>query len=444
MKRIICIAFICLLSFNIGLAQTGGSDTLRLSLKQAQELGLKNRYDILARGYDIDIADREVTSKKQAYLPNIKATGNVQYRPQIQSTLIPAGFIGITEPKILALGAKSIGVFGLELNQHIYNPVIAVDVKAARNAEALQKEKIHGDEIEIKKRISLAYLNMGLRELQLQIAHEEEARYFEYFTLANGRYKNGALIENDYLRAKLDYENAQQQTKICEQNYIESQTTLCFQINIDSKTKLKLIDSLAHTDADLLLDTIDSGKNRTEMRQLYLQEENLKIQNQRQRKSVLPVVSFYANYSIQYLNQGFYNELFQSKWWLPYNALGISISLPITGQFTNENNLEKIQLHQLQLKAQEQQLNADIQYQISQSATELINADKNLHTTKENYNLSRQVYENEQQQLALGDLSYDTILNTEATLIKTESNYISAVYQYMVARLNYLLAIGKL
>ena len=48
---------------------------------------------------------------------------------------------------------------------------------------------------------------MLLKKLQSKITSDDEQRYKEYEQVAAGKVKLGTLIENDYLKAKLDYEN---------------------------------------------------------------------------------------------------------------------------------------------------------------------------------------------------------------------------------------------
>ena len=67
---------------------------------------------------------------------------------------------------MLALGAKSISVYGLELNQPLLDAGLGTDIKLARNSAGWEAERNRGKEIEIKQRVSEAYLNVLLRDLQ--------------------------------------------------------------------------------------------------------------------------------------------------------------------------------------------------------------------------------------------------------------------------------------
>ncbi len=445
MKRIICIVFAALGIAVVSKAQPVQTDSLVLSLAQAQELGIKNRYDVKANSYSIDIAQKEVVRSKQAWLPNVNFKGDVRYSPQVQGTFVPAGFAGFTDPVIIALGAKSISVFNFELDQTIYSPATGIDIKIATNEKALQREQNRGKETDIKKRISLAYLNALLRSLQYRIAQQEEIRLLAYLTVANGRYKNGAIIENDYLRARLDYENSRQQVTISKQNYELSLVTLRYQLNVPADTKLKLTDSLGEPDNQNLpvpVPGLNAIQSRTEIRQLQLQQQADNLQMRRQRRMTLPTLSFVGNYAAQHLSQDFNFSYANTDMWSAFNSVGLRLNVPLSAHFTNRNSTQETQLRAFQTEALQQQTTLDINYQVTQSQTDLSNAIQNLQTAKASYDLAQQVYKNQSDQLELGGLSYDQLFNTESSLASSESNYISAVYQCMIAKLNYDIAIG--
>ncbi|MBS1690200.1 MAG: TolC family protein [Bacteroidetes bacterium] len=419
-------------------AQT--ENRLSLSQQDAINIGLKNRYDVQANKYNVELAKNTLVKNKKEWIPDISASGNVRYNTQLQATLIPAGFGGLTEPQLLALGAKDVTIAGLSLNQPIYKPGINTDIKIAANNINLQKEKNIADEIEIKTKISEAYLNVLLKNLQYKIVLADENRYKEYFTMAEAKYKLGALIQNDYLRSKLDYENAQLQTAVAEQNKDIAISQLKYEINLPQETSLVLTDTLGtETEATL---TPGNAANRTEIKQLKLVQADNALQLQKVKLNALPAFSFAANYSQQFLSDRFnYGD---GKWWTPFSYVALTVNIPLTGNIKNHNSIKEYKLRMQQADLTLQQKTTDINNEIDKAATELNNASRNVTTTKNNYDLSNTIYENQKQQYSIGDFQYVNLLDTERSLSTAEQNYIRAVYNYLLAKLNYQKAIGNL
>jgi outer membrane protein len=418
---------------------------LTLTLAQAREVGLRNRFDVKANQYNVIVAELDIKRSQQVWLPDLRATGNVLYNTQLQATLIPAGFGGLNEPSLLALGARSISVFSLELAQPVLDPTRRTDVRIARSALALQQERTRGQEIAIKDQISQAYLNVVLRRLQYRLARREEQRFQDYLTLTEGRFQNGVLIENDLLRARLDVQNAHVQATTSEQNYQLSLLTLRHQLNVPPATALTLTDTLVTAGAALPIAADPAVvDNRTEVRQLQLEQAGNDLQLLRQRQTTRPTLSLVGNYSAQYLNADFNYNYFDRTWWTPFNSVGVQLAVPLTQQFTNRTLAQQASVRRLQTNTRLQQQQLTVRYELEYAAREVNNARQNLQLTRNAYDLSEQVYRNQQQQYALGALQYADLLTTERSLLSTEQNLVNATYSYLAAKLSYEVASGGL
>ena len=408
---------------------------LSVTLQQAMDLSLKNRYDIHANQYNALIAGNDINRHKKEWLPDIEASGDIRYNIQFQATYIPPGFAGSDKPTLLALAPRNVTVFGLDLHQNIINPGIRNDIRIAHNNLALQQEKNRADEIRIKSQVSEAYLNVLLKKLQLKIAVDDENRYQAYFQLSEGKYNQGALIENDYLHAKLDYENAKLLSTTAKQNSDLAADQLKYQMNIPASTELVLSDSLN------VLNASSTGE-RTEIKQLLLQQQDNALQLRKIRQSVLPALSFNANYSQQFLYDDF--NYTKGQWWAPFSYVGLKLSVPISAHFKNKSNIQEYQYKIAQTDWQIKQQTADIENDIRTAQISLNNALLNVETTKRNYELSNIIYKNQQQQFTLGAFEYNSLLDTEKSLATAEQNYIKAVYDCMLAKINLQKATGSL
>ena len=420
------------------------SSKITLTLKEAMNLGVKNRYDMQANQYNIDLAQNDILKSKKAWIPDLEAEGHIQYNTQIQSTLVPGGFLGSSKPQLLAMGAKNASIFGLSLKQPVFEPGINSNIKLAKNKQALTQEKNRQSEIRIKIQIATAYFNVLLKRLQRQIASNEEKRYREYMELAQGKYQQGALIENDYLRAQLNHENAKVQVQTVTQDYNLSLDKLKNEINVPGETQLVLTDSLNDLNSieQNTADTFNQAESRTEIKQLKIEQLGNKLTLEKMHRNALPTLSFVANYSEQFLYDDF--SYFKNQWWKPFSYVGLQLSIPITSNLKNKNNIREERLKIDQTNLELKQTQTDIHFEIQKALTDLDNARQNVQSTKSNYHLSQTIYKNQQQQFALGAFQFSDLLDTEKSLHTAEQNYVQAVYDYLVAKISYEKAIGAL
>ena len=438
MKKVI---YILILSVFCGTI-TAQIDTIKLSLNQAIELGLNNRFDAKSGALNIDMAKNKVVMSKKELLPDILANGKITYNGQVEPTIVSAGLLGFTESQKIALSMKNNTAFSLDLNYAVYKPGLYTDIKIASNNLDMEKEKNNKSNNDIKVEIAEAYDNVLLKYLQFEIARRNENRYKEYYNLASGKYSNGALLESDMQLAELDYKNAKANSEKQRQNYLLSIQNLKCRINVPLQSVIIFTDSLKSSfETNIGVNPTNNAIiNRSEIKQLRIQQLGYKLQLKKAKQNYLPTLSLFANYTQFFQNEGFnYSDNF---FWSPISYVGAKLSIPISGSFKNINQVKEFNLKLAQSNFEMKQKTTDVQYEMQEAATKLNNARQNLTVTNDNYLLSQKIYELKKQQYSLGSFLYEKLLDTEKSLSTTEQEYITGVYDFLIAKINYQKATG--
>lgn len=439
MKRI--LLFISIIVPLVSNAQTENK-TVSISLEQAIHIGLQNRFDNKANQLNIEIAKTKIFQAKNNWLPEIQVAADLKYSPQLQNSVIPGGVLpGFDQTKLLPLTVKNQSVFGLQLEQPIFNASLGHKKRMAENELKMQQEKIKEQEIQIKLLISQAYMNVQLRALQRKIAVEIVARNTEYASIAEGKYKSGSLIENFYLRAKLDKDNAKNQLQHATQEYEIGMARLRYCLNLPDKVVLELSDSL-----DIKKDvttglTLNQVEQRPELKQLLVSQEANVLNIKSYRQGLLPTVSLAANYSQQFLSTHF--DYGKSKWWSPFSYVMLQLRIPISEHHKNKSHIAEHRQRVTQTEFLIAQKSADIHYEVSQAQAVLENSITNMNSSRSNYELSKTIFQNQRQQYRIGAFDYTELLNTEKTLSSTERNFIESAYELLLARINLLKATNQ-
>jgi outer membrane protein TolC len=156
----------------------------------------------------------------------------------------------------------------------------------------------------------------------------------------------------------------------------------------------------------------------------------------------LPSLSLFANYTEFFQGTAFnYSDNF---FWSPFNYVGLKLSIPLTGSFKNINSVKEYQIKRVQTDLMLKQETIAVQYEVQEATTKLDNARQNLIVAKDNYQLSLKVYELQEQQYNLGSFSYEKLLDTEKSLSTAEQYYITAVYDFLIAKISFQKATGSL
>ena len=422
---IISISLFCCLQ--VGHAQQ------RISLIDAVEYAAKNRYDAQANKLDIDLAKNVINKSRNEWIPELKANGEMLYNSQLQSMIFGDG-------KASKMGTKNLTTLSLDFSQAIFKPELRVDIKINKAALSVKDEVLREKENDIKQSVKGAYLNVIFREQQLELSRESTERYKSYFELAQNKMELGIILESELLQAQTDYENAKINLRKTKQNYILAMKTLKYHLNISDLEEVILTDSLSTLVNNTPLQTGDVAiDNRPELKQIYYSQQENDLQLKKSCRMLLPSLSLMANYTTQYQSDNF---RFSQRYWYPYNYIGLKASLSLSNIFKSRTDRREYQIKSTQLAMQYKQKLHDLNYEREKSSTELLNAFGNINSTTKTLSLSKKLYSQQLVIYKLGTITYSALLDAESSINTAEENYITAVYEYLIAYANYTRAIG--
>ncbi len=152
-----------------------------------------------------------------------------------------------------------------------------------------------------------------------------------------------------------------------------------------------------------------------------------------------------ANFTYQRNGAG---QSFSSTWegenWFTGAFVGLSLTVPI---FDGLSKSYKIQQNRVQLRQIENQqafLEDNIEVERFQSKTNLKNSLKALKVQEENMELAREVYEISRIKYAEGVGSNLEVVEADSALKEAETNYYSALYDALIAKVDLEKALGIL
>ncbi|WP_161973452.1 TolC family protein [Arcticibacter tournemirensis] len=406
----------------------------QLSLAQAMQTAIERRYDIRANKLDADIAANKISKAKNEWLPTLKADGEVRYNAQLQ-TMILDGFGGNGGKEKIEVGTTNFTTLSMDLSQNIYKPGLNADINIAKAENKAEQQKTAEKENTIRMQVAEAYLNVILKQKQLQLAKDNTRRYREYLDVSSERKRLGTILETDLLKAQTDLENASLTEKESTQNYDLAMKALKYQMNIQDDMPLVLTDSLQTLIiANHLTDSHVDMLERPELKQLKFLEEANDLKIRKENSKWAPTLSLTGNYTTLYQAADF---KYIASMWTPYNYIGIKASLPITELWTRSANKKEYRLKASQLQMQYQQKQQDLNYEVTKNKTELWNTTGNIQSAENSLTLSRTLRQNQFNNYKLGTVTYSAVLDAEATINTAEQNYVKAVYNYLLAYYNF-------
>lgn len=438
MKQIVII-------FLLGSAFVYGQDNqAMLSLNDAIQKALVNRYDLKIQKTSTKITEKQLSEVGTRSLPQISSDLDVRYNSQLQTNILPGSIFGPNvSDRTVQFGTKYNTLLGVNLNQQLFNPVNHSDKKIANIQTEYQKQNEKLTEINIKQDVTEAYFAALLWKEKVDLSTENVRRAQEVYQVTQNQLSNAQATQYDVQRNLIDVENAKATNEQNKNNYKLSISDLLYKISDDSIKNPVLTDKIADLIQTFSLIPKDNEEiKRTELTQEKIQLEIYKLNMKKQSLTYLPTLSVYGNYSMQYLNNDF--TPFTSKNWYPFNYFGVKASIPIFDGGLKAKTRQEYELRSEVSKFNYNKLNRDFKQEIQSTQTALNNALSDLTYQKKNLSLIEELYKIDTERLKNGAIKQSDLTTTYYTLQQTQTNYLNSVYNYLVAVVRYKKAAGLL
>lgn len=439
--NILLTILVSITSVSHGLAQ---AETLKLSLEEAMEYGLKNRKDVHNQQINIQIAENEIDKIRARNLPQVTAGFDFRYNTQLQAGFIAAGLFANQDPLVLRFGAPYTSVAGINANYDIFNPATIADKRIAKKNIALTQVNADRNAIDVKLGIAEAYYTALLDQERERFSESNLTRAEQYYKEAKKKFDTKTILQNDLDRLKLDYENAKITYEENIKNSLLSKMYLANQLGTTLNINISLSDNLAevlNSIPESIIKQSDVNK-RVEMQQEQLRLEYNQLAIKKQTKMALPTFTLYGSWSSLQVSSDF--QFFNGQWWFPFNFVGFRASITLFDGMQRNKTKDEYKLREIQSQNALVKLQSDLTYQVASSKIQLQNAFSKLKSAKENYALAESIIGIDNIRFKEGTITLSELNNAEYTLSTAQNNLLTFYYNFLVAKLNYQKSVGEL
>jgi len=438
MKKVIFGIVICTNIFG----QRFTSFAQKITLNEAIQKGIENRIELKTQALNIQIASSENNKIKAKWLPQVSANGDIRWNTQLQTTVLPFALPGSSESQtIVRLGRPFNNTFALQAEQKVYDANKKIDRLVNDTQTDAQKNTLEQQKINLKQSITEAYFLAVFNKEKLRLSEIALQRANAYFEAAKVKFEQGTILKNDLDKFMLDVSNARlTQTKNI-QDYELSLVTLQYQLNTNDKAE-PAEDLTFILNYSQFVDVQTNTDKRTEVRaeEINLQLNELNLQKQKTKN--LPTVSAYGNYSAFQISDTF--NPFATGTWFTANYVGIRANIPIFDgkqtKLSSQDFLVRKQINQLNIE----RLRNDFNYESKSTWNTLQQSKLNLEEAKKNITLAQQILETDKFRFEKGVIIISDLKNSEYSLQNSENQYLSSIYNFLVANVRYKKASGNL
>jgi outer membrane protein TolC len=416
------------------------------TMEEAIAFGLENHEDIQIAANELERARQQMIEARAIGLPQLNAGVDYSYFIKLPTSLIPAQFLNpqAEEGEFLELsfGTKNNLTASATLSTLIFDGTYLMALQASRKYIDMAKVSYENQRIALSNDIKKAYLPPLLVRENIQTVTRNieilEQLYFE----TNEMYRAGFVEKLDVDKLFLTVDNMKVLKKDLEKNYQITLDALKVQIGYPIEKPMELTETVlslsGELDESLLIAAMDY-EERPEFRLLNHSRIMSELNVKRYQRGYWPSLSGFLNY--QQVIQG--DDLFNDPISTPASVAGLTLTVPIFDGFMKKSRIQQAKLDVENIVLQQDMMTDVIDFQLKSARESYLNALENVKSRKRNLDLAGEIFEMTQDKYKEGVGSSLEIIQAEQSLQDSQQNYLRALYDFVLAKIDVQIALGK-
>ena len=435
-----------MISMLVVTAKTQAQKINSFSVQQAVDYAKQNSVQV--KNAMIDILIQQQTNKDitSIALPNINGGASVTDYLVIPTTLVPAQFFGGNAGEFapVKFGTKWTAGASLSASQLIFDGQVFIALKARNGTIDLQKAILGITEEAIKANIYKIYYQLVLSKTQIELLDANIERLQKLNHDVTVMFDNGFTEKVDIDKLTVQVANLQTE-KLKAQNMIRNgYAGLKLLMGMPVRDSLILTDQL--TDEQIKEGVLESSQynynDRKDYQASVITNKLNGLNVRRYKLTQIPTFALVGSWGVQAQRNKF--DFFGRGDWYHTSYVGLQMRVPI---FNGLSIRAKIKGAQLQLKKTENQAEAlknSIDKEVDDAKNNFVTAISTMDFQKKNMALAEKVYSQTKKKYEIGTGSATEINTAQLDLKTAQTNYITALYDAVIAKVDFLRATGKL
>lgn len=423
------------------------------SLNEAIQFATERNINVQNTKLDATSSEARIKEIKAVALPQANLSGQVLDNLAIQTVFLPAVFFDPKAPADAApiparFGVQYSGSIQASVNQLLFDASYKIGLKAADAFRELSQKNVTASKIDVASQVAKAYYGVLVSEERIKLLDLNIGRLDSTLRETRELNKQGFVEKIDIDRLEVQANNLRtERQKVV--NLIQlSYVLLKYQMGLDVNENIKLTDRIENLNIQELERSAQieaSNFDYTQRIEYSILQTQLKLASmdiENTQKQYYPRFSAFFNYG--YNNgRNKIGDMFTSKWFA-LSTVGVSMQAPIFDGFMKKYRLQQQRITLQKAQNGGQLLKNTIDLQIRQAQIMLQNNLQSLQTQKRNLDLAQEILRVTRIKYKEGVGSNIEVLNAEISSREAQTNYFSALLDFMLAKVDADKATGKL
>jgi len=435
--KIVIIMGVCLSYVAVANAQSR-----QWSLENCIDYGLSHHISLKVQENAVKIAEQKARETLSAYLPQVVSSINLDDNLKRQASIIPAGYIG-PDAVAVRFGTHYSSIANGTIDQVVYDQSMLTGLKAGRYQ--VRQAQLSGEvnkEI-VTYNIETGYYQVFIYKQQSELLLENKKNYDRQLAVIELRVNKGIAVQADLERMQVTLNNTLSQVNLAQSNYEVALGNLKNFMGLQPEDSLaiKPIDVAKVTDVPAVGASSFQVTNRNDYQLQQVAISLAGIEERRIRQTGLPRLTAYGRYSDQ--AQGDQLSTYTRNWG-DFSTIGLKLSVSVFDGFKRNAQYKQALYNKMNAEETLLQDAHDFTTAYNNSEIALTKARANLESDLENLELSKSVLATSTLQYQGGTAVLSDWLNSTISQNDAQRNYLTSLYNYLMARLDLEKAKGNL
>lgn len=439
-KTLLFAATCCL---SLGVAAQN-QQAMTLSLDEARQYALENNIAIKNADLDRQIASKQSLEVISTGLPKINA--DLQYKNsfELPVSIVPAGsFPGQTEDIETRFGTQHNVTLDFVLEQLIVDGRYFIGLKFNRANEAIKQKQFELSEADVKEEVTKAYYGCLVADEGMAILDSNLATISSLLKETKALYEEGFAEELDVDRLQLQLSNLESNQEKTKLQRELAYSVLKYQMGLSLDQEIVLSQTLEEfMEENPAADFTFNPTERTEYQMLEIQHELRGYDAQQVRANYYPSLYGFFGYGFNAQRQEF--DIFDfDQPWFRNGYVGIQLNIPIFDGLEASAMYQQKKLDQLKIENQMTDFQSSANLEVENKKTTYLSTMEEFENQEKSLALAEKIYDKVKAKYDEGVGSSFELSEAETELNTTQQNYLNAMYNMLVAKVELERALGK-
>ena len=445
MKKYILLALV-----GLSASQLAAQQLVELKLADALTYALENNPSAKNARLELLISKATIKETTSRGLPQINGGYNLDYNPKIPVVFLPnqPPFGDPSNPSDVIparFGVSYSSGLSVTVSQMIFDGSFFVGLRAAKTLLDLTNKDLKKAEIDVVENVKKAYYGVLVNQQRIRLAEANLSRIDTLLKETTALLEAGFVEKLDVSRVQVQRNNSYTQVQRSKTGLDISKQILKLQMGVPMEYEVTLAESLEElTPKEETLALLgEEGAERIELEQVTTQLTLVGLDLKNNMSQYMPKIDFIGNAR----RSGAGNELdrvFNKSNWFGSSLVGVSMSVPIFDGFGKAARIQKNRVQINQIENQRTYLKESFKNELYAAKANLRNDLKLLEVQEANMQLATEVYQIARIKYKEGVGSNLEVVEADAALIQAEINYLGAIYDGLISKINLEKALGLL